>query len=101
MRPVGGQESTQDIEKDIMCGHENIKHSTRTARPAGGQTFIQHTEKFVKSPPWRKSSTLIFRVLGLSHAVVNEAETFPRSRACQKDRKSSSSRSTSSRLAAE
>ena len=59
VRPVGGQESTQDIEKDILFGHEDIKHSTRTVRVADGQTIIQHTEKFVKGPPWRRSSTLI------------------------------------------
>ena len=42
-----------------------------------------------------------FIVTGLSHAVVKEAETSPSSRACEKDRKSSLSRSTSCRLAAE
>ena len=29
-RPMDGQESTQEIEKDILFGHEDIKHSTRT-----------------------------------------------------------------------
>ena len=36
-RTVGGQESTKQIEKDILFGHEDIKHSTRTERPVGGQ----------------------------------------------------------------
>ena len=27
-KPVGGQESTQEMEKDILFGHEDIKHST-------------------------------------------------------------------------
>ena len=40
-RPVGVQESTQEIEKDILFGHEDIKHSTRTGRPVGGLKSIQ------------------------------------------------------------
>ena len=40
-RPVGGQESTQEIEKDFLFGHEDIKHSTRTGRPVGGLKFTQ------------------------------------------------------------
>ena len=35
-RPVGGQEFTQEIEKDILFGHEDIKHSTSTEKPVGG-----------------------------------------------------------------
>ena len=37
----GWQESTQEIEKDILFGHEDMKHSTRTARPVGGLKSIQ------------------------------------------------------------
>ena len=40
-RPVGGQESTNEIEKDILFGHEDIKHSTRTVRPVGGLKSTQ------------------------------------------------------------
>ena len=41
VRPVGGQGSTQEIEHDILFGHEDIKHSTRTERPVGGFKSIQ------------------------------------------------------------
>ena len=57
---------------------------TRTVRPVGGQESTQKEEHKID-----------FRVPGLPHAVVKEAEKFPSSRARQKDRKSSSSRSTS------
>ena len=40
-RPVGGLESTQEIEKDILFGHEDIKHSTRMGRPVDGPKSIQ------------------------------------------------------------
>ena len=30
VRPVGGQESTKEIEKGILFDHEDIKHPTRT-----------------------------------------------------------------------
>ena len=41
VRPVGGQESTQEIDKDILFGHEDIKQSTRTERPVGGLKSLQ------------------------------------------------------------
>ena len=41
VRQVGGQESTLEIEKDILFGHEDIKHSTRTERPVDGFKSIQ------------------------------------------------------------
>ena len=40
-RPVGGQESTKEIEKDILFDHEDIKHSIRTERPVGGLKSTQ------------------------------------------------------------
>ena len=46
-RPVGGQESTNEIEKDILFGHEDIKHSTRTGRPVGG---LKSTQSCVSMP---------------------------------------------------
>ena len=64
-RPLGGQESTLEIEKDILFGHEDIKHSTRTVRPVGGQESTLVEELGID-----------FRVPGLSHAVVKEAEHF-------------------------
>ena len=36
VRPVGGQESTKEIEKGTLFHHEDVKHSTRTGRPTGG-----------------------------------------------------------------
>ena len=40
-RPVGEQPFIQEIEKDVLFGHEDVKHSTRTARPVGGLKSIQ------------------------------------------------------------
>ena len=65
VRPVGGQESTQEIEKDILFGHEDIKHSTRRERPVDGQESTQVEELDID-----------FRIPGLSHAVVKETEKF-------------------------
>ena len=56
-RPVGGQESTKEIEKDTLFDHEDVKHSTRTVRPVKVDEL-----------------DIDFRVPGLSHAVVKEAE---------------------------
>ena len=92
-RPVGGQEPTKEIEKDILFGHEDIKRSTRTVRPVGGLRI--HTKLRVDAyKNWRRRSNkngrpvggqestkveeldIDFRVPGLSHAVVKEAEHF-------------------------
>ena len=35
-RPVGEQQFTQEIEKDVLYGRESTKHSTRTVRPVDG-----------------------------------------------------------------
>ena len=56
-RPVGGQESTKEIEKGTLFDHEDVKHSTRTERPVKVEEL-----------------DIDFRVPGLSHAVVKEAE---------------------------
>ena len=92
VRPVGGQESTKE-RKNIFFGHEDIKHPTRTVRPVGG---LKSTQSCVSMPikieeedqtrTWRpvggQESTKVeeldinFRVPGLSHAVVKEAEHF-------------------------
>ena len=56
----------QDVmEKDVLFGREGTKHSTRTGRPVGGQQSTQLEERDID-----------FRVPGLSHAVVKEAENF-------------------------
>ena len=92
-RPVGGNESTYEIEKDILFGHEDIKHSTRTVRPVDWSKSIQSCVSMpVKNeeedqtrtvrPVGGQQSTKVeeldidFRVPGLSHAVVKEAEHF-------------------------
>ena len=52
-------------EKDVLFGREGTKHSTRTGRRVGGQKSTQVEEIDIH-----------FRVPGLSHAVVKEAENF-------------------------
>ena len=46
-RPVGEEQFTQEIEKDILFGHEGTKHSTRTVRPVGG---LESTQSYVSMP---------------------------------------------------
>ena len=41
VRPLGGQESTKEIEKGIVFGCEGTKNSTRTVRPVCGSEFTQ------------------------------------------------------------
>ena len=83
----------QEIEKDILFGHEDIKHSTTTVRPVDGSKYIQscvsmpvkiedEDQTRTVRPVGGQESTLVeeldidFRVPGLSHAVVKEAEHF-------------------------
>ena len=122
VRPVGEQQFTQEIEKDVLFGREGTKHSTRTVRPVDGPKSIQSCVSMLvqivdkdedvdqtrtERPVGGQQSTqfeeidIDFRVPGLSHAVVKEAENFRVQELVKKDRKSSSSRSTSSRIAAE
>ena len=85
---MNGSKSIQScVSKPVKIEDED---QTRMARPVGGQESTQV-----------EGIDIDFRVPGLPHAVVKEAENFRVQRARQKDRKSSSSRSTSSRLAAE
>ena len=86
--PVRRQESTLEIEKDILFGHEDIKHSTRTERPVDGSKSIQSCvsmlikieEEDQTRTVRRQESTKVeeldidFRILGLPHSVVNQAE---------------------------
>ena len=99
MRPVGEQPFTQEIEKDVLFGREGTKHSTRTERPVDGPKSIQScvsvlvelADKYEdededvdadRRPVGGQSFTQLeemdidFRVPGLSHAVVKEAENF-------------------------
>ena len=52
-RPVGGQESTQEIEQGILFDHEDIKHLTRTGRPVESEQSIG-LNHLVRSPSSRK-----------------------------------------------
>ena len=92
-RPVGGQESTKEIEKNVLFGREGTKHSTRTVRPVDRSKSIQscvsmpvkieeEDQTRTERPVGGLQSTKVeeldidFRVPGLSHAVVKEAEHF-------------------------
>ena len=87
---MGEQQFTQEIEKGVLFGREGTTHSTRTGRPVGGQ-----------QPTHLEEIDIDFSVPGLSHAVVKATEHLRVQELVKKDRKSSSSRRTSSRLAAE
>ena len=96
-KPVGEQPFTQEIEKDVLFGREGTEHSTRTVRPVDGPKSIlscvsmpvQIVDKHEDEdqartgrPVGGQQSTQLeeididFRVPGLSHAVVKEAEIF-------------------------
>ena len=83
-RPVGKQQFAWEIEKSTLFDHEDVKHSTRTGRPVGGQQSTQVDELDFE-----------FRLPGLSHAFVKEAENF---RVQELVKKSFSSRCTSRRF---
>ena len=113
---------TQEIEKDVLFGCESTNVSTvrpvkscvpvsvelvdkdedadknvdadqiSTVRPVSGQSIGLFTQ--------REEIDIDFRVSGLPHAVVKQAEKLPCSRTREEDRESSSSRSTPSRFAA-
>ena len=84
-RPVGGQESTKEIEKGTLFYHEDVKHSTRTRRPVSG---LESTQSCVLMPAkieeedqtrtgdplrWR-SSTLSSECLDCHMQFLKEAE---------------------------
>ena len=83
-RPAGGQESTKEIEKGTLFGHEDVKHSTRTEGPVCGSestkscvltpTKIEEDQTRTERPVTVEEHNIDFRVSGLSHAVVKEAE---------------------------
>ena len=114
VRPVCGQESTKEIEKrtefdhDILSQekHYDVTDSTSTRRPVCGS---ESTKRCVLTPTHvEEDQTGTVRPVLVDqkgeHEIdfrVPRSRTSPSSRACEKDRKSSSSRSTSCRLAAE
>ena len=96
VRPVDGAPSCQScmpvsvgrVDKDEDADENVDAEQTRTGRTVSGQPTVSFTQF--------EEIDIDFRVSGLPHAVVK----LPRSRAREEDRKSSSPRSTSSRLAA-
>ena len=95
VRPVGEQQFTQEIEKDVLFGHEGTKHSTRTVRPVDGSKSIQSCVSMpvtiededvdqtrTERPVGGQESTKVedldidFGVPGLPHAGVKEAAIF-------------------------
>ena len=129
-RPVSEQPAgsfTQEIGKDVLFGREGTKNS-RTGRPVDGPPSIQscvpvsvelvdkdedadenvdaHQTRTGETREW----TIVHSARGNRHSLQStrivtcscgRSRNFPRSRARQENRKSPSSRSTSSRLAAE
>ena len=78
-----------------VCGHESTKRCVLTP---------EHVERDLTStvrPVKVEELDIDFRAPGLSHAIVKEAEHLRVQKLVKKDRKSSSSGSTSCRLAAE
>ena len=88
---MGGQQFTQEIEKDILFGHEGTKHPTRTERPVGGSKSIQscvsmpvkieeEDQTRTVRPVGGQDSSQVeeididLRIPGLSHVVVEKAE---------------------------
>ena len=111
VRPVGGQESTKEIEQGTLFDHEDVKHSTRTGRPVCGSestkscgktpTKIEEDQTRTERPVKVEEHDIDFKSSRTVTCSCERSRTSPSSRACEKDRKSSSSRSTSWRLAAE
>ena len=86
--PVSAKRLDQDKDADENVDADQI----RTVRPVrSGQSIDLFTQ--------REEIDIDFRVSGLPHAVVKQAETFPCSRTREEDRESSSSTSTPSRFA--
>ena len=127
MRPVKSEQPsvslTQEIEKGVLFGCESTNVSTE--RPVNSCVPVPverldkdkdtddnvdadqtRTGRPVKSGQPTGSFTQLeeididFRVSGMPHAVVKQAEKLACSRTREEDRESSSSRSTSSRFAA-
>ena len=76
---------TKEVEKGTLFYHEDVKHSTRTERPISGlestpscvlmPTKIEEEDQTRTERPVKVEELDIdFRVPGLSHAVVREAE---------------------------
>ena len=86
-RPVCGQESTEEIEKQTMFDHEDVIDSTSTGRPVCGPEstkrcfltprHVENNQTGTEKPvtvDQKEGHKIDFRVPGLSHSVVKEAE---------------------------
>ena len=106
VRPVGGQESTKEIEKGTLFDHEDVTDPTSVCGSESTKscvlipTKIEEDQTRKERPVKVEEPDIDFRVPGLSHAAVKEAEHLRVQELVKKDRKSSSSRSISNRLAA-
>ena len=119
-RPVCGEKgeieerTTFDRDTLIQEKHDEVIDPTSTGRPACGQESTKRcvlTRKHFEEDQTgtgrpvlvdqKEEHKIDFKVPRLSHSVVEEAEHLRLQELVQKDRKSSSSRSTSCRLAAE
>ena len=79
VRPVGGQESTKEMEKGTLFDHEDVKHSTRTVRPISGlestqscvpmPTKIEEDQTRTERPVKVEEHDIDFRVPGLSQNI--------------------------------
>ena len=81
-----------------VCGHESTERCVLTPK------HVENDQTGTGRPvtvDQKEEHKIDFRVPGLSYSVVKEAEHLRVQELVQKDRKSSSSSSTSSRLAAE
>ena len=84
VRPVCGQESTKEIEKLTMFDREDVTDSTSTGSPVCGvestkrcvltPTHIEEHQTRTVRPVLVVEHDIDFRVPGLSHPVVKEAE---------------------------
>ena len=105
---AGSSKDTQRIEptpktqlsstERPVCGHESTKRCVLTPK------HVEDDQTGTVRPvlvDQKEEHEIDFRVPGLSHAVVKEAEHLRVQELVTKDRKSSSSRSTSCRLAEE
>ena len=86
-RPVCGQQSAKEIEKRTMIEHEDVTDSTSTERPICGSestkrcvltpTHVEEDQRRTGRPllvDQKEEREIYFRVPGLSHAVVKDAE---------------------------
>ena len=82
----------------LVSGHESTKRCVLTPKHVDNDQTGTGRPVMVDQ---KEEHEIDFRVPGLSHSVVKETEHLRVQELCEKERESSSSRSTSSRLAAE